>query len=188
MFIDITLEITARMMKGESEAKAPLGHMGTHFDVMHKEFPLAYTRREGIVFDVSRGNVAWGNARDIDVCDVDLTAVGKDMFVIFHTGFIEEVGYAEPGYFTDHPQLSDTLIDALLDKGVSLIGVDFAGIRRGKEHIPKDQYCADRNVFVIENLCNLEAVLAAGGKGLIHTYPMRFAGMTGLPCRVIAEI
>lgn len=183
MLIDITLEITAKMMEGEKEAKAPLGHMGTHFDVMHKEFPLAYTEREGIVFDVSHVK-----GRDIDLCDMDLAAAGKDMFVIFYTGFIEKVGYAEPGYFTDHPQLSDALIEALLDKGVSLIGVDFAGIRRGKEHIPKDRYCADRDVFVIENLCGLQAVLEAGGKAVFHTYPMRFAGMTGLPCRVIAEV
>ncbi|MBR4961186.1 MAG: cyclase family protein [Clostridia bacterium] len=183
MRIDITLEITANMMKGESEAKAPLGHTGTHFDVMEKEFPLDYTRREGVVLDVSHVK-----DRDIDVCDADLSAIGKDMFVMFYTGYIETVGYAEKGYFTDHPQLSDALIGMLLEKGVSLIGVDFAGIRRGKEHIPKDRYCADRNVFVIENLCGLKAVLDAGGRALFHTYPMRFAGMTGLPCRVIAEI
>ena len=183
MLIDITLEITAKMMKEESEAKAPLGHMGTHFDVMHKVFPLEYTRREGIVLDVSHVQ-----GRDIDLCDVDPASIGKDMFVIFHTGFIERVGYAENGYFTDHPQLSEALIDLLLEKGVSLIGVDFAGIRRGKEHIPKDRYCAERNVFVIENLWGLKAVLDAGGTGQFHTYPMRFAGMTGLPCRVIAEV
>lgn len=32
---------------------------------------------------------------------------------------------------------------ALADKKVSLIGVDFAGARRGKEHPLKDQYCAE---------------------------------------------
>lgn len=183
MLIDITLEITAKMMEGEKEAKAPLGHMGTHFDVMHREFPLDYTRRNGIVFDVSGVH-----GRDIDTEDVDTDAIEAGMFVIFHTGYIEKVGYAEEGYFTEHPQLSDRLIEMLLDKSVSLIGVDFAGIRRGKEHIPKDRYCADRDVFVIENLCGLQAVLKAGGKAVFHTYPMRFAGMTGLPCRVIAEV
>ncbi|MBE6615807.1 MAG: cyclase [Ruminococcaceae bacterium] len=183
MLIDVTLEITAKMMEGEKEAKAPLGHMGTHFDVMEMEFPLAYIRRNGIVFDVSGVQ-----GRDIEETDIDLDSVGADMFVVFCTGYIEEVGYAQPGYFTDHPQLSDELIETLLDKGVSLIGVDFAGIRRGKEHIPKDRYCAERNVFVIENLCNLKKVLETGGKAVFHTYPMRFAGMTGLPCRVIAEV
>ena len=36
-----------------NEKKAIAGHLGTHFDVMNKEFPLEYTRRAGIVFDVS---------------------------------------------------------------------------------------------------------------------------------------
>lgn len=79
------------------------------------------------------------------------------------------------------------MIDALLDKGVSIIGVDCAGVRRGKEHTPKDQYCADQGVFIIENLCNLQKVIESGGTCLINTYPMNYADMTGLPCRVVAE-
>ena len=46
---------------------------------------------------------------------------------------------------------------------ISMIGVDFAGIRRGKEHTPKDQYCADRGVFVVENLCGLSRLLVVPG-------------------------
>ena len=81
------------------------------------------------------------------------------MFVAFYTGFIEKTGYGGKAYFTGHPQLSDDLIDALLAKGISIIGVDFAGVRRGKEHTLKDQYCADHGVFIIENLCNLQSVI-----------------------------
>ena len=110
------------------------------------------------------------------------------MFTAFFTGFQEKEGYGSRKYFTEHPQLSDDLIDALLDRGVSLIGVDCAGVHRGKEHTPKDQYCADRGVFIIENLCNLKAVLEAGGNCRMHTYPMSYAEMSGLPCRVIAEV
>ena len=76
----------------------------------------------------------------------------------------------------------------MLEKGVSIIGLDFAGVRRTPEHIPTDQYCADRGVFVVENLRNLEKVLAAGGDFTAHTYPLHCTGMTGLTCRVVAEI
>lgn len=147
---------------------------------MNKEFPLEYTRRRAVVFDVSAVK-----DRDIDVADIELSKVGKDMFVAFYTGFIEKEGYGGKAYFTGHPQLSNELIDALLVKEVSIIGVDFAGVRRGKEHTPKDQYCADHGVFIIENLCNLKAVI---GECIIHTYPMNYAEMTGLPCRVVAEL
>jgi kynurenine formamidase len=76
------------------------------------------------------------------------------------------------------------LVDELLKKHISIIGIDFAGIRRGKEHTPADQYCADHGVFIVENLVGLDRVI---GHSVIHTYPMKYSGITGLPCRVIAE-
>ena len=104
MLIDITLEITSEMLKEAKDHPNPAltGHLGTHFDGMDQKFPLEYTRRKGIVFDVS----AVGE-RDIEIADIDLQRVEADMFVAFCTGFIGQVGYGEPGYFSDHPQLSE---------------------------------------------------------------------------------
>ena len=184
MLIDITLKVTPKMIKDAqgNEKITFSGHIGTHFDVMNKEFPLEYTRRKAVVFDARHIR-----DRDIDIEDVDIEKVEKDMFTAFCTGFISEKEYGTKSYFKEHPQLSDRLIDVLLDKGVSIIGVDCAGVRRSKEHTPKDQYCADRGVFIVENLCNLEKL--CGKKDIIiNTYPMSYAEMSGLPCRVIAEI
>ena len=86
--------------------------------------------------------------------------------------------------------MSDELIEKLLDRHISIIGIDFAGVRRGKEHTLKDQYCADKGVFIIENLCHLGQLLTDDEKSaefIANTYPMNFAEMTGLPCRVIAK-
>lgn len=230
MLIDITLMVTPKMALDAqgNEKKALVGHLGTHFDVMDKEFPLEYTRRQGIVFDVSK---AAKEGREIELEDVGLaagpsagtdasaslessvgadasasaelsasvgTAVGRDaepairegMFVAFFTGFIEREGYGSKAYFREHPQLSKALIEELVRRKVSLIGVDFAGVRWGREHTPTDQYCADRGVFIIENLCALGEVATASkdGRFTAHTYPMRYAEMTGLPCRVVAEV
>ena len=84
MLIDITLRITPKMVTDAqgNEKKTLVGHLGTHFDVMNKEFPLEYTKRKGIIFDVS--NV---NDRDIDVSDIDLSHIDKNTFVAFYTGF-----------------------------------------------------------------------------------------------------
>lgn len=185
MKIDITLKITPKMATDAqgNEKKALVGHLGTHFDVMNQEFPLDYTERNGIVFDVSGVQ-----GRDIEMADVDLDQIKKDMFVAFYTGFIEKEGYGSKRYFSEHPQFSNELLEALLQKQISMIGIDFAGVRRGKEHSPMDQHCADRGVFIIENLCNLENVLKNGGIFIAHAYPMNYAEMTGLPCRVVAEI
>ena len=187
MKIDLTLLVTPKMITTAqgNEKKAFTGHIGTHFDVMNKVFPLDFTEHEGIVFDISskgQGETGLG--------DIDISMVRKDMFVAFRSGFIESEGYGGAIYFREHPTLSMDLINALLDKQVSIIGVDFAGVRRGKEHTPTDQICADRGVFIIENLCNLDAILQ--GRPFVtfkaNTYPMNFSDMTGLPCRVVADI
>ena len=185
MKLDITLKITPDMVKSAQAHTDPVlvGHMGTHFDVMDKEFPLDYTLRRGVVFDASGVT-----GRDIEVADIDPERIEADMFVAFYTGFMEQVGYGTQAYFKEHPQLSQGLIDLLLDKGVSIIGIDAAGIRRGKEHAPADQRCADRGVFVIENLVALDGLLSVSGPLHIHTYPVNYTQMTGLPCRVVAEI
>ena len=184
MLMDITLPVTQEMLgtAWANTAKSLVGHLGTHFDVMDKEFPLSYTQRRGIVFDVSHIE-----ARDIDMADVDLSLVEKDMFVAFHTGFAAQIPYGTPQYFKEHPQLSHRLIDALLEKGISIIGIDCAGIRRGSEHVPTDQRCADCGVFVIENLWALDALADQSREFVANTYPMRLLGVTGIPCRVVAE-
>ncbi len=185
MLIDITLNITEKMLEDAKKSTNPAlaGHLGTHFDVMNKVFPLEYTERAGIVFDVS-GIFD----RDIEASDIDLDMVAKDSFVAFYTGYVEKEEYGSASYFKNHPQLSVELIDALLKKKVSIIGLDFAGVRRGSEHIPTDQRCADKNVFIIENLCNLKNVLSAGGRFSAYTYPINCDVLTGLPCRVVAKI
>ncbi len=185
MFIDMTLKITPKMVKDAqgNEKKALVGHLGTHFDVMDKEFPLEYIERAGIVFDVSQ--VA---DRDIGESDIRMEMVNAGMFVAFYTGFMEKEGYGSKTYFAEHPQLSKDLIDGLIGKKVSLIGVDFAGVRRGREHTPTDQRCADNRLFIIENLCNLKEVVEAGPAFTANTYPMNYADMTGLPCRVVAKV
>lgn len=185
MKIDITLNVTPEMAANAqgNDKWASLGHLGTHFDVMNKEFPLVFTERKGIVFDVKKAS-----GREISCADVELTKVEPEMFVLFHTGFVDEAGYGSKRYVNEHPQLADELLSCLIAKQVSMIGIDFAGVRRGKEHSYWDQACADHGVFIVENMYNLQEVVAHGGKCMVHTYPLRFAEMTGLPCRVIADV
>lgn len=180
---DVTLRITPELTRRAQEnlKKASHGHLGTHFDCVGKEFSLENTERKGIVFDVS--NV---QDRDIERGNIDMSRVEKGSFVIFYSGYIEAEGYGTKKYFQEHPQVSNELIDVLIDVGVALIGADFSGLRNGAEHTPCDLRCANREVFIIENLCNLKD-LAGSDDVLIHTYPLNFTGITGLPCMVIAE-
>lgn len=184
--IDITLRVTPRLVKDAqgNEKKALVGHLGTHFDTMDKEFPLEYSELPGVAFDV-RGV----RGRDITAQDIDLDRVPTGSFIAFCTGFIEEEEYGTGRYFKEHPQLSPELVDELVSRGVAIIGVDCAGVRRGAEHTPTDQRCADHGTFVVENLCHLSDLLDAAPLGVFRasTYPANYEGMSGLPCRVVAR-
>ncbi len=161
------------------------GHLGTHFDVMNKQFPLDNTERRGILFDVSHVK-----QREIEAGDINIDKITEHDFVMFYSGCLKENKFGTPEYLQTQLELSDALITALINKKVSMIGIDFPGIRKPAEHPQADQYCADHGVFVIENLANLDALLAAakGQPFLVHTYPVNYEGLTGLPCRVIAEV
>jgi kynurenine formamidase len=187
MLIDITYSVTKKDAENalKREKQALFGHIGTHFDCMDREFPLEYTKRRGVVFDVT-----CRKEEDISESDIDLSLVEKDMFAAFYTGYIEKEGYGTKSYFTEHPQIKTELIEKLIQKGVSLIGIDFTGMRRGEEHIKWDMLSAQKGVFVIENLYGLNKLLGGGRSAFFtaHTYPVKYEGMTGLPCRVVAEI
>lgn len=183
-WVDLTLPLTKDLLQpsAQSDSVSLFGHVGTHFDAMGKPFPLEYFERKGIVFDVPEIT-----DRDISVDDIDLQRIRPDMFVVFHTGWIEAKKYGTEAYRKEHPQLSRELIETLISLRISMIGIDAAGIRRGKEHTPADQYCSDHGVFIVENLCNLSS-LKEKEIIIIHTCPMNLIGFSGIPCRVIADI
>lgn len=187
MLIDVTLPVTPEMREAANaiELSSRTGHLGTHFDVMNKTFPLEYLKLDAVVFDVSGAG-----DREIQPDDFAIDEVGEKMFAAFYSGAIDKLGYGSREYFLEHPQLSVAVLDALLDRKAAIIGIDFAGVRRGSEHSPMDQKCADRGAFVIENLCGLDKILRGGASArfLANTYPVNFLGMSGLPCRVVAEM
>lgn len=193
MKLNLSLKIEKNQLEAfsfASQSERPdfnkAGHIGTHFDVMDKEFPLENIITKGKIFDVS--NI---KSHEIKVEDLDLSEVHQNDFVIFHSGILKKYGYGTNEYFSPHMELSDELIDyLLLDRKVSFIGVDMVGIKGSKDHARIDQHCANNGVFVIENLDNLDLLLKeAGDKSFtMYTFPLNFHGLTGLPCRVVAEI
>lgn len=87
-------------------------------------------------------------------------------------------------YYHHSLQLSGSLIQALLNKKIALIGLAFPKLRR-KEYSLLDQHCANQGVFVIENMVNLN--LIENQSSIIYTFPMKVKGWTGLPCRMVSR-
>ena len=182
MLIDLTLATNIAVLTEGNKGELR-GHIGTHFDVMNRVFPLEYARRKAILFDVRSIT-----DREITVEDIDLTRIEEGMAVLFCSGFIEKNEYGSELYRHSHPQLSKDLIRTLTEYRIAIIGLDFAGMRRAEEHTEYDQFCADRNVFAIENLCGLTEMLKMADECTVYIFPMKLIGATGLPCRVIAEV
>lgn len=191
MRIDLTYPLTKekladRLTNANDKDKGlmSLGHIGTHFDAMGKIFPLDYSECRGVIFDVTKLG-----GRDIEVSDIDAGEICAGDFVLFRTGTSERYEYGTDDYSTYFPQLSWELINFLLAKKIWIIGVDMRGLRKGSEHPQADKLCSDNETFVVENLINLDKIIATGAEIFtVHTYPLNLVGFDGIPCRVVAEI
>lgn len=192
MKIDLTLEISKEVLSSslkkainEDKTFGSIGHIGTHFDIMDKEFPLDYINRTGKIFNVSHIRNS-----EISLKDIDLNEIKENDFIIFYTGYLKDMGYGTAEYLTDYPELSKELIDYLIARKVSLIGIDSPGIKKSSEHRYIDQYCADRNVFIVENINNLDLLWSEtkNNSFTMYTFPLNIKGTTGLTSRVIAEL
>lgn len=161
------------------------GHIGTHFDVMDGEFSIENILTKGKVFDIS--HIKTG---EVKATDLNLSTVQENDFVMFYSGILKEYAYGTKDYFSTYIELSDELIDYLINKKVSFIGVDMAGAKKPEDHPRIDQYCADRGIFIIENLNNLDLLLkeTSGKPFTVYTFPVNMSGFSGLPCRVVAEV
>ncbi|MDR0441694.1 MAG: cyclase family protein [Candidatus Accumulibacter sp.] len=193
MKIDLSVPVTQEVFdklsaysKTRRDGVELFGHVGTHLDLMGKDFDIDKSESAGVVFDVSAVR-----DREIGPEDVDWSRVREGDFVMFHTGALDDFGYGNQDYFLlEAPQLSYALIDGLMDRKAAFIGVDMGGARKVAEHRGVDEYCAERGMFIVENLANLERLSrsAEDGRFGARIYPMNLVGATGLPCRVVAEV
>lgn len=181
MLIDLTLKIS-RADYITDDPKRKIGHVGTHFDVMNKEFLLENIKRTGKIIDISKIQ-----DREVTIEDINVEVKEND-FVIFKTDHFK-IGYGEKEYQIKSAELSDQLIDFLIAKKVSLIGVDAPGLQKSAKHGEVDQHCADHNIFVVENLCNVDTLYehVRDKSFTVYCFPLNIQDTSGLSCRVIAE-
>ena len=184
MIIDLTtkVEIDSPLIewaKSQNNRHIAMGHVGTHLDTYEKsDIPFEYSLCKGIMFDV-RG------IDEVQVHDICLNIITEKCFVIFRTGQIEKYSYGEKNYFNNHPQLSNDLIEKLIDKKINFIGVDCPGIRQNEEHEVADRLCEKNGIYVIENLQNLDKIIC--NKFTVQTKWIDDKEMTGLKCDVTVE-
>lgn len=190
MLLDLTLLVSIDnpiFGKVSLDLAAPTsaGHVGTHLDKMTGEpIPLEWIDRNGVLVDVRP------ETNEIGLNAIHGVEIREGDFVFFATDHIARHEYGSRSYFEHHPQLEWPLIEDLVRRGVSLIGIDAPAIRRGKdEHIKADNFCAQHQSYVIENLVNLGRL----PNDRNSTFPVHLGwigrpGMTGWPVQVVARI
>ncbi|MGL5650069.1 MAG: cyclase family protein [Clostridium sp.] len=187
--IDISLKIEKEnkvweWFKTQENKLISAGHIGTHIDVYKKsEIPESYMKSRGIIVDCTK----YSKDEEIGLeAIVSSNNIKEGDFIIFKTNIGEKYPYGSDVYVHNHNQLSDELIDYLINKSVNFIGIDCAGIRRGKEHFKADVKCEENGVYVVENL-DLSKV-SIYNKGLTtYTVWIDNPFATGLSTKVLIE-
>lgn len=147
MHTNLNLILDEKMIKEatKNEIRASFGHLGTHIDLKGHDFNLK--RLKGLVFKIND---------DEEIKSLPLDSIKENYFVFLNSNHINKYQYGTKEYYNHHAYLSDELIEKLIELKISLIGIDGPGIKQGKKHPLYDKYLADKGIFVVENLCNLD--------------------------------
>ncbi len=156
-------------------------HVGTHMDAPAHMIEGGKNLDEYPVDRfVGRGKlIAVHN--DFSLQDVKASNLQPGDIVLFYTGLSDK--YRQPTYFKDYPALPQKIAEFLVEKQVSIVGLDTCS----PDH---DEFVAHRtllggDVLIIENLSNLGRL--AGKEFTVHALPIKMP-LDGAPCRVIATI
>jgi kynurenine formamidase len=155
-------------------------HTATHVDLVYSSNRLAPERMigKGKLLDVTPAG-----RREIGIADIEgQVEIEPGDFVFFRTDWCRYLG-SETYY--QHPELALELVHWLASKKINMVGIDALGLGLGKKHGEFDRYLAAQNIFVIENLANLDAVPAP--VFTVYCFPLSLEAIDAIPARVMVE-
>ncbi len=159
-------------------------HLGTHIDApVHmvggakflNEYDVDRFVRKAVCIDARNHEILTAGL----LSDVEVAA---GMAVLFYTGTGDR--YTEPSYATDYPSIDQALADALVKKGVSMVGVDMVSFDHD-EPFPIHKTLLGDDILLIENVINLGKVVGQHFK--LYAMPANWR-LEAAPARVVAEL
>lgn len=159
-------------------------HTATHIDLVDPRRVVSPSRMigPGRLIDVSGGP----GKQPPDIIELEsITGIEYlrwGEFVFFRTGWSK---YAGTEQYFNHPQLSRELVEWLAETQINAVGIDALGLGRDSLHGEFDRLLTSRNIFVIENLINLESVPAGGFT--VYCMPLNIEEIDAIPARVLVE-
>jgi kynurenine formamidase len=167
-------------------------HSGTHLDAPYHfvqeglkidKIPLNRLITSAILCRVKKGPDKPITRKDIEDFEAKNGTISPNLAVIFETGWSRNL--AKKDYFSRNPGLSATAAKYLIEKKVSLVGIDSPSIDLGKDSkFSVHHILLKRGVLILENLCNLERIPRSNFKLIV--LPLRLKNATGSPVRAVA--
>lgn len=188
--LDITLKLDKnnkvwKWLESQENKLINAGHIGTHVDVYKKSnIPIEYFKTKGLLINCTKYSLD----EEIGIEVLKDIEIKESSFVIFKTNIQINHLYGSDIYVKQHHELSWELIDYLLERKVNFIGIDCAGIRRGKEHFQADIKSEENNTYVIENLDLSKLNDKIEDEFDVYTMWIENPFDTGLSTRVLVDI
>ena len=164
-------------------------HFGTHIDAP------AHVIADGksldqLPLDHFTGAAAVLDARGMTVIDeIEAKNLLRDNpateYVVIRTGW--ERYWKQASYFEGYPVLSESAAECLAAHGLKGIGLDAISVDSiGDSSLPVHHRLLKRDLIIVENLCNLDALPSS--VFTFHCVPLKIEDADGSPVRAIATV
>jgi kynurenine formamidase len=159
-------------------------HTGTHLDLPAHMLEDVRNAADITLEDIcGRAKIIYaGEKKEIKVEPEHEKLIEKNDIVIIYTGMDKEYGNQE--YYNQHPVISEAMADLLINMEVKLLGFDMPSPDYSPFKIHQKLF--ENDIFILENLCNLEKLLGLESFKLF-VFPLKVRAEAA-PCRVAAEI
>ena len=190
--LEVSVLETTRDMRRDRRAlnssRVSLGtHCGTHMDAPFHFFdegrpidqvPLERLVGPALLIDLRSASA--GGSIETAHLQAHRARLEQVRRAVLFTGWSRQWG--RPEYFSDHPVMSEEAAELLVACGVQLVGVDTPSVDRPP--FPAHSALLGKDVFIVENLTNLEAL--AANTFHLAVIPLKLTGREASPARAIA--
>ncbi len=167
-------------------------HSGTHLDAPYHfiengpkidEISLKRLVTTALLCNIRKGPDKSITRDDIVEFEAKNGKIPPNTALVFRTGWARNL--TKKDYFTRNPGLSASAARYLLEKKVSLVGVDSPSIDLGKDtKFSAHHILLKEGILILENLCNLDKIKRSTFQLIV--LPLKLKGATGSPVRAVA--
>jgi kynurenine formamidase len=175
-------QISTIAEKGWNEKQLIItSHFATHIEApIHmvengktlSDYPIDSFFGEALVFDV----------RGQSIINVNVDLVKSHDIVFFRTDHVNHIH--KGSYFQKNPVISTDTIENLIEKDISILGID--SFTPDNEPYSLHKKLFHHDIRIVENLTHLDQIPSQ--RFFCYIFPLNIKEADGAPCRVVAQV